>query len=86
MAEVMPARRRGQHRPYGITSIAKGRDQRPAFDTMLKDAVRRLFDVLMVWSIDRLRRSLLHVETPRRNSMLLALRFIPTSRPSKAPR
>ena len=27
---------------------------------MLKDAVRRLFDVLMVWSIDRLGRSVLH--------------------------
>ena len=38
-------------------SGAKGRDQRPAFDTMLKDAVRRRFDVLMVWSIDRLGRS-----------------------------
>ena len=37
----------------GISS-AKGRDQRPAFDKMLKDAVRRRFDVLMVWSIDRL--------------------------------
>ena len=33
----------------------------PAFDTMLKDAVRRRFDVLMVWSIDRLGRSVLHV-------------------------
>ena len=42
-------------------SGAKGRDQRPAFDTMLKDAVRRRFDVLMVWSIDRLGRSVLHV-------------------------
>ena len=42
-------------------SGAKGRDQRPAFDTMLKDAVRRQFDVLMVWSIDRLGRSVLHV-------------------------
>ena len=42
-------------------SGAKGRDQRPAFDTMLKDAVRRLFDVLVVWSIDRLGRSVLHV-------------------------
>jgi DNA invertase Pin-like site-specific DNA recombinase len=42
-------------------SGAKGRDQRPAFDQMLKDAVRRLFDVLMVWSIDRLGRSVLHV-------------------------
>jgi DNA invertase Pin-like site-specific DNA recombinase len=39
----------------------KGRDQRPAFDQMLKDAVRRRFDILMVWSIDRLGRSVLHV-------------------------
>jgi DNA invertase Pin-like site-specific DNA recombinase len=42
-------------------SGAKGREQRPAFDQMLKDAVRRRFDVLMVWSIDRLGRSVLHV-------------------------
>jgi DNA invertase Pin-like site-specific DNA recombinase len=42
-------------------SGAKGRDQCPAFDQMLKDAVRRRFDVLMVWSIDRLGRSVLHV-------------------------
>ena len=33
---------------------AKERDQRPAFDQMLKDAVRRRFDILMVYpSIDR---------------------------------
>ena len=42
-------------------SGAKGRDQRPAFDQLLKDAVRRKFDILMVWSIDRLGRSVLHV-------------------------
>ena len=42
-------------------SGAKGRDQRPAFDRVLKDAVRRWFDVLMCWSIDRLGRSVLHV-------------------------
>ena len=42
-------------------SGAKGRDQRPAFDQMLKDAMRRRFDILMVWSIDRLGRSVLHV-------------------------
>jgi DNA invertase Pin-like site-specific DNA recombinase len=42
-------------------SGAKGRDQRPAFDQMLKDCVRRRFDILMVWSIDRLGRSVLHV-------------------------
>ncbi len=42
-------------------SGAKGRDQRPAFDAMLKDAVRRRYDILIVWSIDRLGRSVLHV-------------------------
>jgi DNA invertase Pin-like site-specific DNA recombinase len=42
-------------------SGAKGRDQRPAFDAVLKDAVRRRFDILLVWSIDRLGRSVLHV-------------------------
>jgi DNA invertase Pin-like site-specific DNA recombinase len=30
----------------------KGRDRRPGFDQMLRDAVRRRFDVLMIWSID----------------------------------
>jgi DNA invertase Pin-like site-specific DNA recombinase len=37
---------------------AKGRDKRPGFDQMLKDANRRKFDVVMTWSIDRLGRSL----------------------------
>src|SRR6476620_9982762 len=45
---------------HGISG-AKGRDQRLAFDAMLKDAVRRRYDILMVWSIDRLGRSVLHV-------------------------
>ena len=45
---------------YGDAGIsgAKGRDQRPGFDQMLKDATRRRFDVLMAWSVDRLGRSL----------------------------
>jgi DNA invertase Pin-like site-specific DNA recombinase len=38
-------------------SGAKGRDRRPGFDAMLKDATRRRFDVLLFWSIDRLGRS-----------------------------
>lgn len=44
-------------------SGAKGRDQRPAFDRLLKDATRRRFDVVMTWSIDRLGRSLQHLVT-----------------------
>jgi DNA invertase Pin-like site-specific DNA recombinase len=39
-------------------SGAKGRDKRPGLDTMPKDAVRRKFDVGMVWAVDRLGRSL----------------------------
>lgn len=39
-------------------SGAKGRDKRPGFDRMLKDASRRKFDVVMAWAIDRMGRSL----------------------------
>jgi DNA invertase Pin-like site-specific DNA recombinase len=48
------------YQDQGISG-AKGRDQRPAFDQMLKGAVRRRFEILMVWSINRLGRSVLHV-------------------------
>src|SRR3954453_21302166 len=37
-------------------SGAKGRDKRPQLDAMLRDAVRRRFDVVMVWAVDRLGR------------------------------
>ncbi|MER8484251.1 recombinase family protein [Mesorhizobium sp. M1322] len=39
-------------------SGTKGRDRRPAYDQMLKDAVRAKFDVLMSWDVSRLGRSL----------------------------
>lgn len=39
-------------------SGSKGRQHRPQLDLMLKDAVRRRFDVVMVWAVDRLGRSL----------------------------
>src|SRR5262247_3445320 len=42
-------------------SGAKGRDQRPAFDALLKAAVRREIDMIAVWSSDRLGRSLKHL-------------------------
>src|ERR1700733_7685929 len=40
-------------------SGAKGRSERPGFDQMLKHAQRRRFDVVMVWAIDRIGRSLI---------------------------
>src|SRR3954466_15235149 len=37
---------------------AKGRDKRPAFDALCRDAAQRRFDLVMAWSVDRLGRSL----------------------------
>ena len=39
-------------------SGTKGRERRPAFDRMLKSALRRKFDMIAAWSVDRLGRSL----------------------------
>ena len=47
-----------QYSDAGISG-AKGRDNRPGLDLMLKDAQRRSFDVVMAWAIDRLGRSLI---------------------------
>lgn len=44
-------------------SGAKDRGQRPAFDRLCKAAIRREFDVIAVWSVDRLGRSLQHLVT-----------------------
>ena len=38
-------------------SGAKGRNGRPQFDALCTAAVRREFDVVMAWSVDRLGRS-----------------------------
>ena len=39
-------------------SGSKGRDGRPAFDALCKGIVRREFDIIAAWSVDRLGRSL----------------------------
>jgi DNA invertase Pin-like site-specific DNA recombinase len=41
------------YRDEGISG-SKGRDKRPGFDAMHKDASRRKFDMVMAWSVDRL--------------------------------
>lgn len=45
---------------HGISG-AKGREQRPAFNELLKAANRKQFDLIMSWSVDRLGRSLKHL-------------------------
>jgi DNA invertase Pin-like site-specific DNA recombinase len=39
-------------------SGAKGRDKRPSFNRLLKDATARKLDMIAAWSVDRLGRSL----------------------------
>ena len=41
---------------HGISG-AKGRDKRPALDSLMKDATRHRFDIVAAWSIDRMGRS-----------------------------
>ncbi len=38
-----------------------GRDKRPQFDELMKDATRRKFDLIMSWDVSRLGRSLKHL-------------------------
>src|SRR5215813_2655653 len=45
------------YRDHGISG-AKGRDGRPEFDRLCRDAAKRQFDLVMAWSVDRLGRSL----------------------------
>ena len=41
-----------------VMSGAKGRDKRTGFDNLIKGAVKKDFDTILVWSVDRLGRSL----------------------------
>jgi DNA invertase Pin-like site-specific DNA recombinase len=45
------------YKDHGVSG-AKGRDKRPQFDALCRDANGRQFDVVMAWSVDRLGRSL----------------------------
>src|SRR5262245_56498893 len=45
------------YKDHGISG-AKGRDKRPGFNALCRDAAKRQFEVIMAWSVDRLGRSL----------------------------
>ncbi len=47
----------GVYRDHAVSG-AKGRQERPEFDRLCRDAAQRKFDVVMAWSVDRLGRSL----------------------------
>ena len=45
------------YKDHGISGT-KGREKRPAFNSLCRDAAQRKFDMVMAWSVDRLGRSL----------------------------
>lgn len=55
-----------EHRGWTVVDVyedagisgGRGREGRPAFDRLCQDAIRRHFDVIAAWSVDRLGRSL----------------------------
>ena len=46
---------------YVDCGVSGAKDRRPALDTLVRDAMRRKFDVLICWRLDRLGRSLRHL-------------------------
>lgn len=50
----------GIYEDAGISG-AKGRDQRPGLDRLLKDATARKINMVAAWSVDRLGRSMQHL-------------------------
>jgi DNA invertase Pin-like site-specific DNA recombinase len=46
---------------YRDTGVSGSKTSRPALDKLMADAKRRRFDVLLVWRLDRLGRSLRHL-------------------------
>ena len=64
------------YKDHGVSG-AKGRDKRPGFDALCRDATKRQFDVVMAWSVDRLGRSL--QDLVGFLSELHALRYRPVS-------
>ena len=48
---------------YVDRGVSGTKDRRPALDTLIRDARRRRFDVLVCWRLDRLGRNLKHLIT-----------------------
>ena len=51
-------------------------DRRPALDALMKDAKRRRFDVLVVWRLDRLGRTLKHLVTLLEDVQAVGIAFV----------
>src|SRR5207245_984816 len=56
--------------------VSGSKDKRPALDSLIRDAKRRRFDVLVCWRLDRLGRNLRHLVTLLEELQGLGVAFV----------
>src|SRR5207249_6103524 len=61
---------------YVDRGVSGAKDRRPALDSLLADALRRRFDVLVCWRLDRLGRNLKHLITLLDELQMLGVAFV----------
>jgi DNA invertase Pin-like site-specific DNA recombinase len=61
---------------YVDRGVSGAKDRRPALDTLIRDAKRRRFDVLVCWRLDRLGRNLRHLITFLDDVQALSIAFV----------
>lgn len=61
---------------YVDRGVSGAKDHRPALDTLIRDAKRRRFDVLVCWRLDRLGRNLKHLITFLEEFQALGIAFV----------
>lgn len=61
---------------YTDTGVSGAKDRRPALDSLIADAKRRRFDVVVCWRLDRLGRNLRHLVTLVEEFQALRVDFV----------
>jgi DNA invertase Pin-like site-specific DNA recombinase len=61
---------------YVDKGVSGAKDRRPSLDTLVRDAKRRRFDVLVCWRLDRLGRNLRHLVTLLDDLQALGVGFV----------
>jgi DNA invertase Pin-like site-specific DNA recombinase len=76
LREYCTARRWRAPVEYVDTGVSGSKDRRPALDSLIRDARRRRFDVLVCWRLDRLGRNLRHLVSMLDDLQALGVAFV----------
>lgn len=66
----------GRCREYVDEGVSGAQRRRPQLDTLVRDAHKRLFDVVLVWKFDRFARSLKHLIDALEEFRVLGIDFV----------